>query len=104
MFGPVGRPRRRTPPNHSFDAFGSSKDTAVTEQTLLLHPDRISNRCSPCRRSIEIPAERHAAGKKADEGHGCKRFQKPVAWYSFISAGGGLSSHFSTVNLVFRWP
>jgi hypothetical protein len=61
-----GRPRRRTPPNHSFDAFGSSKDTAVTEQTLYFATGRISNWWLSSRSSIEIPAVGHITGKNID--------------------------------------
>jgi hypothetical protein len=76
-----------------------SKTTAsmqLAAARILLLPST-----SPPKPSVEIPAAGHITGKTPMRCL-CKRFQKPVTWYSFISAGAGLSSHFSAVNLVFR--
>jgi len=48
----------------SFDAFASSKDTAVTEQTLYFAGDQISISCPPSKRTLEIPAFSHFNGTK----------------------------------------
>jgi hypothetical protein len=74
----------------------------TTEQALYFAGDRISNSCSPSKRTIEIPAVRHITGKNADEPLYEIGFRNRLFATSFINAARGLSSSFYFLNLVFR--